>query len=449
MKLLTLFRTKAASWNYIAVSVFAALAAFSCYTSMYAFRKSFAAATFHEAEFLGLDYKVWLVVVQMLGYMCSKFYGIRFISESKGKNRAKYLLTLIGISWLGLLGFALIPAPYNILCLAINGFPLGMIWGLVFSYLEGRKSTEFMGAVMSVSLIFASGFVKTVGRTLMDLFSINEFWMPFCTGLVFLLPFLISVFCLEMIPEPTAEDERLRTRREPMNAQQRRKFLMVFLPGIIITIVIYVMLTALRDIRDNFEVEIWQMIHVQDNHIYAKVDGLISLAVLILISLLILVRDNLKAFQLIHLLIVCGFVIAGLSTYLFDRQYIGGVAWMSAVGLGLYMAYIPYNAIFFERMIANFHVKGNIGFIMYLADSIGYLGSLSILVIKEFSLVEISWAMYFSQLVYVMAIIGACCTVASWMYFVNKTKSKKNIFIQTQDLNVNEHFNRSVVSTKF
>lgn len=70
MKLLTLFRTKAASWNYIAVSVFAALAAFSCYTSMYAFGNLLQPPHFTKLNFLdwttksgSLLYRCWAICV--------------------------------------------------------------------------------------------------------------------------------------------------------------------------------------------------------------------------------------------------------------------------------------------------------------------------------------------------------------------------------------------------
>lgn len=426
MKLLDAARTRVSTWGYGSISVMAALAAFSCYTSMYAFRKAFAAGIFEGEQIFGIDYKVCLVITQMVGYMLSKFYGIKFISESSTKKRGVYLVRLIGISWLGLLGFALTPAPYNIFFLMINGFPLGMIWGLVFSYLEGRKATEFMGAVMSVSLIFASGFVKTVGRTLMDTFSISEYWMPFTTGLVFIIPFLISVWCLELIPPPSQADQELRTKRAPMNAMQRKRFFFSFLPGIVVTIIIYVTLTVLRDIRDNFEVEIWKALNVHDNHIYATIDLIVSILVLVLMSLLILIKDNLKAFKVIHLMIFMGCVIAGASTYLFDQHYINGISWMCLVGLGLYMAYIPYNAIFFERMIANFHFKSNIGFLIYLSDSIGYLGSVSMLIYKELNPVEVSWGSYFRQAVYIVSATGMVCILISLLYFINKTITIKN-----------------------
>src|SRR6185437_14299848 len=158
-------RSRIAKWPYGLMSVLAAVAAFGTYTCMYSFRKGFAAGTFSGEQYFHVDYKVWLVIAQVIGYTLSKFYGIKFIAELKPGQRAKSIFVLIGIGWVALLLFAIIPAPYNIICLFINGFPLGMIWGLVFSYLEGRKTTEFMAAVLSISLIFASGFVKTIARS--------------------------------------------------------------------------------------------------------------------------------------------------------------------------------------------------------------------------------------------------------------------------------------------
>src|ERR1700712_512115 len=197
MKPIDRLRAKVAKWPYGLLSVMAAISAFGAYTSMYAFRKAFAAGTFTGLQYLHLDYKVWLVIAQIIGYTLSKFYGIKFIAELKPGQRAKYILLLIGISWLALLGFAVVPAPYNIIFLFINGFPLGLIWGLVFGYLEGRKSTEFMAAVLSISLIFGSGFVKTIGQTLIHTYHVSEYNMPFLTGALFAIPLILFVLMLE------------------------------------------------------------------------------------------------------------------------------------------------------------------------------------------------------------------------------------------------------------
>lgn len=127
MGLIESLRAKVAQWPYALISVLAAVSAFGTYTSMYAFRKAFAAATFTGHEYFHVDYKVWLVIAQVIGYMSSKFYGIKFIAEVNSKTRARYILTLIGIAWAALLAFAFVPAPWNIAFLFINGFPLGLI----------------------------------------------------------------------------------------------------------------------------------------------------------------------------------------------------------------------------------------------------------------------------------------------------------------------------------
>lgn len=424
MKLTDNLRATVAKWPYGVISVLAAVSSFGAYTCMYAFRKGFSAGTFSGLQYFHIDYKVWLVIAQIIGYTMSKFYGIKFIAELKPGQRAKSILVLIGVAWLALFCFAIVPAPYNIIFLFINGFPLGLIWGLVFGYLEGRKSTEFMAAVLSISLIFASGFVKTVARTLMASFHVNEYQMPFLTGALFVLPLLLFVFCLELMPPPTEEDVKLRTKRLPMDAAERKSFLKRFLPGIVLTLIIYVLLTIMRDVRDNFEVEIWASLGVKDNTIFTKIDSIISIIVLVGMSLLILVKNNLKAFSIIHYMIIAGCLLIGVSTILFALSAINAMTWMTLAGLGLYFGYVPYNAVFFERMLASYHFKGNVGFLIYVADSMGYLGSVSVLLIKEFGRPNISWGAFFKEGVMTVAVVGGICAVLSLIYFLNMARGK-------------------------
>ena len=391
---------------------------------MYAFRKAFAAGTFPNQEIFGLDYKVWLVIAQIFGYTLSKFYGIRFIAALNPRMRGFYTILLISISWLALLGFAIIPPPYNIICMFFNGLPLGLIWGLVFGYLEGRRATEFMAAILSVSLIFASGFVKTIGRLLILELHITEFWMPFLTGLCFFIPLLFFVLILEVIPPPDTKDIESRTERLPMTSRERAEFIRRFLPGIIFTVSIYILLTVIRDLRDNFEVEIWADLGYTNAFIYSKIDTIVSVLVLIIMGLLVMVKNHVKAFKLIHWAIIIGCMISGLGTFLLYLGIINPVVWMTMVALGLYLGYIPYNAIFFERMIAVFKTKSNVGFIMYIADAMGYLGSISVLLFKEFSKTDISWGNFFKEGVLTVSIVGGLLVSCSLIYFSKKSNNK-------------------------
>ena len=142
------------------LAIWAMAAAFTAYGCMYAFRKPFTAAAF-AGSFGGIDYKTLLVLSQLAGYTISKFLGIKFVSEATAGRRVFMVLGLIGTAEAALLAFAYTPAPWNAAWLFLNGLPLGMVWGLIFAFLEGRRVTEFMALGLSLSLIWVWVWVWT------------------------------------------------------------------------------------------------------------------------------------------------------------------------------------------------------------------------------------------------------------------------------------------------
>jgi MFS family permease len=422
------------------MSLFAGTMAFLTYSSMYAFRKPFAAATFEGEILYGLDLKVWLILAQTLGYMASKFYGVKMISELKPEKRAILILSLIGISWMGLLGFAILPAPFNIICFLINGFPLGLIWGLVFHYLEGRRFTEMMGSMLAVSFVFSSGLVKTIGKFMIDQWHVNEYWMPFLTGGVFVPLLLISVILLNQTPPPDQQDKDLRSARVPMSKTERMAFFKAFKPGIVILVLVYVVLTALRDIRDNFAVEIWEDLDiVVSPELLTQTEIPITLALLIMMALLVLVKNNQKALFIYHWIIMAGLLMTVLATILLQAGIISPFLWVVLTGTGIYMGYIPFNCLLFDRLIAAFKSAGNVGFLMYLADSFGYLGSVSIVTIKQFGMLDnMSWYNFYSQVILIFLSLGIAMILYTRNYFKVKLKQvvvppqKEGVILKTQ-----------------
>jgi MFS family permease len=417
-------KTKYIRGTSFQIGLYAAVTVFLTYTMVFGFRKSFTVATFDGITVAGYSYKTILVISQMLGYMLAKFYGIKYISELKRHGRGQIIMLLTVIAWLSWLFFALVPPPYNIAFLFINGFPLGMLWGVVFSYVEGRRSTDFIGATLAVSFIFASGFVKTVGAWLMLNFGITEFWVPFYTGLVFAGPLLLFVYLIEKIPSPDEKDIAYRMDRVPMLAADRNNFVRIFLPGLIACILIYAFATIFRDMRDNFSAEMWKEMGFFDKpELFAKTETPITIIILLLIGSMVLIKDSFKALMLSHFFIGLGFIIAGLSSYLFISQSLPPVWWMTLVGLGLYMVYIPFNSVFFERLIAAFKHTGNVGFLIYLADSFGYVGSVGVMLSKEIFKVQLNWVTFFSNSVIWLSLAGLALTIFSSVYFYSKYKS--------------------------
>lgn len=411
--------------NQFGSSLYIALICFCTYACMYAFRKPFTIGLYADMPaYLGIEYKNLLVIAQVLGYTASKIFGIKFISELKNIGRGKLILLLIILSWIPLLLFPLLPAPINIFCFFLNGFPLGIIWGIVFSFVEGRRATDFIGASLAVSFIVSSGVVKSIAKWLQLTYHITESWIPFYTGLVFILPIILFIYLLEQTPAPTPEEIELKAPRLPMTKSDRLSFLKEFKIGIIAFIFIYLILTLFRDLRDNFAANIWNDLGYANNaSVFTNTELPIALIVLVLIASMIVIKKNKFAFLISILIIILGFIVVGLSTFLFKLNLITGYYWMLLVGLGSYMGYIPFNSILFDRMIATFRIKGNVGFLIYLLDSFGYLASVIVISIKGSVHLELNWAQFYSKGVLYFSVLGLLASLAAFVYYSKKIKT--------------------------
>jgi hypothetical protein len=394
------------------------LMAFGAYFAMYAFRKPFTVASYAEAAPLIVPFKVALVISQLVGYALSKAAGIKVISELPAQRRALAILVLIGLAEAALVAFALVPAPFNVACLFANGLMLGMIWGLVFGFLEGRRLSEVLGAMLCASFILSSGVVKSAGKAVMLQGWADEYWMPALTGLLFAPLLLVCVLGLSVMPPPSAEDERLRVARAPMDGRARGAMFAAYAPGLLALVAIYVGLTALRDFRDNFAVEIWNGLGFRnDAEIFTLSEVPVAVIVLVTLAMVMFIRDNRRAFMANLALVAVGLLVAGLSSLAFQQHAIGPVAWMIALGAGLYLAYTPFNALLFDRFIAASGRTGTAGFLIYVADACGYLSSVALLVFRSFGGVELSWVDFLIVISYGAAIAGLVLVLAAALYF--------------------------------
>lgn len=399
--------------------LYASLSAFVLYACMYGFRKPYTAASYKGITLFNMDFKSLLVIVQTAGYALSKFYGIRFIAGMRPEKRAGYIVMLILIAWGALLLFAIVPPPYNFVFMFINGLPLGMVWGLMFGYLEGRRVTELLGAVAATSFIFASGIAKTVGKWL-TLHGVTEFWMPFVAGCIFIVPLLVSTWLLKQTPPPTAGDIASRTIRLPMTKEQRRNFLRIFGFAMIPMIIAYALLTVLRDFVEDFANELWSETgYGKSAEIFANTSAIVGLLVLGMLGGFFLIRNNYKAFQLNNVIIIGGFIVAAGATAAFHYHLISSPVWIVTASAGLYLGYVPYNCLYFERMIAAYRISGNVGFLVYIADAFGYLGTVVVLLVKQFVHFHYTWVDFFSGMFYVAAFAGVLLVLRASVLFVN------------------------------
>jgi len=405
--------------------VVTAAAAFLAYCSIYGFRKPFTAASFDGREFSGIHYKILLVVAQVAGYALSKFIGIGVIAGLGVQHRARLLMGVALFAEIALLGFATTPYPWNILWMFMNGLPLGMAWGLVFSYLEGRRATDILASVLCVNFIISSGISKTTGRWLMSSCHVREEWMPFVAGLIFLPVLAVCVWILEHIPPPSEADRDSRSERVTMSKQEQRALFSRFAPGMILLTGIYLVLTVVRDVRDNFAVEIWSDLGFGGQPaLLTTAEIPVALACLAGIGSMASISRHYQALGIIHIMTVGGAILLAFSTYLLGTGIMSPLLWMIVSGSGLFLPYLLFNGVLFDRLLAAFKETGNVGFLMYIADSTGYIGSAAVLFWKNFGAEQQSWLEYYKLLCYGSSIIILLLGLASWFYLSSKYHSE-------------------------
>ena len=115
-----------------------------------------------------------------------------------------------------------------------------------------------------------------------------------------------------------------------------------------------------------------------------------------------------------------GLVFMALSTLLLDAGYLGGLGWMIFVGLGSYMAYVPHDSVVFDRIIASTRVPGTAVFAIYLADAIGYTGSIGLPLVKYRFFSGVDRLAFFRVFTYIVSLGGIGILAASCVYFYRK-----------------------------
>jgi len=442
---LTSFLERAPAPVFVVVAI---IASFTTYFCMYAYRKPFAAAKFEGIQFLGttIGLKTAVVISQILGYALSKYIGIKVCSEVTTRRRVWTLIGLILAAELALVAFAVLPGSWKVVAIFSNGLPLGMVWGLVVWYLEGRRTSDMLLAGLCCAFIVSRGIVKDIGRAMMGggvaewwatvpvvgasmgaaVGKVGEFWMPAVVGLHFLPLFLAAVWLLNQLPRPNAADIAARVEREPMSGADRLAFVRHFLLGMILLCTAYFFLTAYRDFRDNYQVEIFDELgypYAQNKAIISKTETIVAFGVIGVLALLNLVRDNRRGLMCAFAMMFTGSLVLGVGTMLKDFGMISGFWWMTLTGVGSYMTYVPYNSVLFERIIASTRVIGTAVFAIYLADAIGYTGSVGVQLYKDLAQSTLSRLGFFTGFTYFMSVVGMGCLLVSGIYFARKAKA--------------------------
>jgi len=367
------------------VAVHGTVAAFGTYACMYGFRKPFTAGLYAEDPFTP-GMKATLVAAQLVGYTASKLIGIRVIAEMPARRRIGTLLGLIAVAEAAWIFFAILPPSFGAPCLFLNGLPLGMVFGLVLGFLEGRRLSEAFIAALCCSFIVADGISKTVGLQLLAA-GVPERWMPAAAGAVFAIPLVFFARMLGQVAPPSDDDVEARAAREPLDHNARIGFLRRngWVVGAIC--LAYLLVTVLRSLRADFARELWTALGATgEAGVFTRSELWVALTVLVPMVVLARVGDNRRAFRAGLALSCLGLAAVAAACLAWPRGGLDPFAFMVLVGTGLYLPYVAVHATVFERLIALTRDRANLGFLMYLADSAGYLGVCGVMLARRASL---------------------------------------------------------------
>ncbi|WP_307759535.1 DUF5690 family protein [uncultured Mediterranea sp.] len=382
-------------------------AALLSYSLVYALRKPYTAASFDGLTFLGTDYKVAVTTIQILGYVIAKFFGIKIISELKKENRFRFFVGSAILAEAALIGFGLLSAPYNVVAMFVNGLSLGCMWGVIFSFIEGRKVTDILASLLGVSMVFSSGLAKSLGLFVMNEMQVGPFWMPAVIGGLALPVLAFTGYMLKRLPQPTAEDIALRNERVVLDGKGRVALFRKYAPILSLLFACNFMLLVLRDIKEDFLVNILDMSN-QSSWLFARIDTIVTLVILGIFALFIFCRSNIKALLSLMVLVITGCLTMTYVSFQYEAFVSRPITWLFIQSLSLYIAYLTFQTIFFDRFIACFRIKGNVGFFIALIDFIGYLGTVSLLSVKELLDIDLEWFVWFNH---IACFVGGICSI--------------------------------------
>lgn len=412
--------------NHLGRTLLLGLAAFTCYLSMYAFRKPFVAGTYEgDILLLGLELKTLFVLSQLVGYTLSKFIGTWWLTSKIGGNRFSLLIRLMLIAYLSLWAFYLLPTDSKAVAMLVNGLPLGMVWGIVVSYLEGRRNSDTLLVILAGSLIVASSITKDSGLWLMTNLSIDDYLMPVAVATLFFPLLMFSAWWLERSPPPDQADVDERTIRTAMDAQSRILFTRHYWPGLLTLITAFVALTAYRDFRDNFGIDIIiDLGYAPQSGIFSLID--LPVAVVVLASLLIIqrIKNHRESLLVLHALMITGAVALIGSTVLMQMGVLSGLAWLILGGIGSFVAYIGYNTLLYERLMSHLKFPGTAIFAIYLSDAAGYSGSLLLQIYKDLFADNVSRLEFFVAMNYSLGILISIALIHSAIYFLSSDRQE-------------------------
>ncbi len=256
--------------------------------------------------------------------------------------------------------------------------------------------------------------------------------MPALIGALAFPLLCLMGWMMTRFPQPTEADIASRTKRVTLDGHQRMKLFLRFMPLLVMLFAANFLLTVQRDIKEDFIVCIIDVSKVS-SWAFAQIDSVATLILLGTFALLSAIRSHLKTLCIILVLSTLGMGTIAFVGAEGQRLALPTYAWLFMQTLCIDIAYLSFQTIFFERFIACFKVKGNVGFFIITIDFIGYLGTLGLLVFKELGAAHVDWASFYNEMSVYVGVVCCLSFAGSLVYMVQAKRRKERACRPTED----------------
>ena len=303
------------------------------------------------------------------------------------RHRLSVLLVLLTSSMLieGL-GLLATSHPWIQICAVfVSSFLSSWLYGMELTYLEGRRATEKLLAVIQLGLVYAGNASRGSASVMLSL-GCPPRWMPLAVGVVAWVPSAFLLLITDRAPRPSAADVAARCERGTMPPSARRAFLWRYAFGLACIVLAYALLVGIRALRDLYSAAIFAAalgVRTAPPWVFLIADlpgALLSAVALWLVSL---VSDSRRAMAWMFGGMVGSIGTMLGATALFQAGALGGLAWQLLLGGGFYIAFSLLGAPLNERLLAATRTKGTIAFFVFLSDCCGYVVSIGLLLYQD------------------------------------------------------------------
>ena len=150
--------------------------------------------------------------------------------------------------------------------------------------------------------------------------------------------------------------------------------------------------------------------------------------------MMVFVKSNIKVLVILLSMVVTGTATMSFVSLNYDTLQLSTVTWLFIQSLSLYIAYLCFQSIFFDRFIACFKIKGNVGFFIITLDFIGYTGTVVVLIFKEFFNPAVNWLDFYNLM---SGYVGIACSIAfigSAVYLIQRYRREKYAEVSGEEL---------------